>query len=67
MNKLQARVQLTAMFGMLDCAKNVRCGNKGTDCRECNVLDDENHRVNDCGKFKESNLYLSRLERNFFK
>ena len=64
-NKLQARVQLMALFGMLDCANNFKCGNGGKDCRDCDVLDDENHRINDCSKFREFNLYHSPIKYDF--
>ena len=28
-------------------------------CITCNVVDDENHRINDCVRFKDTNLYYS--------
>ena len=64
-NKLEARVQLMGMFGMLNCARNFKSGNGGNICRECNVLDDENHRINDCRRFREINLYHSPVKYDF--
>ena len=55
-NRLKARVQIMSMFGMLECSKNYKNGYGGNICRECEMLDDENHRINDCSKFKEFNL-----------
>ena len=48
---------LMARYGMLDCANNYH-GKYGTKmCKECNVVDDENHRLNFCGKWRHVNLY----------
>ena len=59
MSKLKARAIIMTRYGMLDCAKNFegRYGKK--ECNVCSVIDDENHRVNDCVRWKSVNLYLS--------
>ena len=62
---LQARALIMGMFGMLQCAKNFKSGNGGGECRVCRVLDDENHRINYCYKFKDFNLYLSPIKYDF--
>ena len=64
-NKLHARVQLMSMFGMLDCAKNFKSGNGGNGCRTCGVVDDENHRINQCVRFRHFNLYQSPVKYDF--
>ena len=39
---------------MLECGKNFK-GTLSETCNRCNVLDDENHRLNVCPKFKQVN------------
>ena len=41
---------------MLECGKNFK-GKLPEICNTCNVVDDENHRLNFCSKFKETNFY----------
>ena len=62
---LNARAQIMSMSGMLDCAKNFRHKYGGTNCTVCNVLDDENHRINECYRYRELNLYHSRWKYEF--
>ena len=64
-NKLMSRVLIMSMFGMLDCATNYKHGYGGENCRQCNVVDDESHRINDCIKYKEWNLFCSRYKYDF--
>ena len=64
-NRLHARVQLMSMCGMLECSKNFKGGNAGGDCRVCGVVDDENHRINQCSRFKDCNLYQSPVKYDF--
>ena len=40
---------------MLECGKNFR-GSMTETCKECQVLDDENHRLNECPNWRETNL-----------
>ena len=54
-----------SMFGMLDCAKNFKMGHGGENCNHCKVIDDENHRINDCRKYKQRNLHDSPLKFDF--
>ena len=56
---------MMSMFGMLDCTKNFKSGNVGADCCVCKVVDDENHRINECSRFKDYNLYLSPTKYDF--
>ena len=54
-----------SIFGMLDCAKNYKCGNKGDLCSVCGVTDDENHRINFCPKISQTNFYNSLVKFDF--
>ena len=53
------------MFGMLKCAFNFKYGHGGHMCGTCNMVDDENHRINRCVKFKDTSLYLSPVKYDF--
>ena len=64
-NKHQCRARVMAMYGMLDCGNNFKTGYRGKNCSECNMLDDENHRINYCKKYKNQNLYHSYLKIDF--
>ena len=61
----QCRARVMAMYGMLDCGKNFKTGYRGKNCPSCNVLDDENHRINFCKKYKNINLFDSALKIDF--
>ena len=65
-NRLRARIQLMGMFRTLECATNYKHGYGGEICKTCSVIDDENHRINKCSRFKETNLYHSPLEYDFY-
>ena len=54
MTKLETKTLITARYGMLECGKNLG-GTIGGTCSECNVYDDENHRLNYCKRWKEIN------------
>ena len=64
-DRLKARVVIMSMFGMLDCAANFKHGYGGGICKQCNVVDDETHRINSCIKFRERNLFYSRHKYDF--
>ena len=53
-SKLQAKTLVIARAGMLECGKNFR-GTIPEMCRKCQVLDDENHRINDCPDWHHPN------------
>ena len=44
---------------MLQCANNFSCGFGTKMCNTCNVVDNEEHRINDCAKYKNINLFHS--------
>ena len=64
-SRIRSRIQMMSMFGMLDCANNYKYGYKGNLCSVCNAIDDENHRINFCDKFKGENLYNSLVKFDF--
>ena len=64
-NKLIARAYLMGRFGMLQCAANFSMGYGGKNCRQCGVLDDEQHRINDCEVWKDINLFTSNEKIDF--
>ena len=55
-NKLVARAYIMGRYGMLQCAANFSNGYGGKNCRRCNVLDDETHRMNNCPEWSDINL-----------
>ena len=57
-NKYDSKTIMIARFRMLDCGRNFK-GTKPEICNTCNCVDDENHRLNHCVKFRETNLYDS--------
>ena len=64
MTKKEAKTIIIARYGMLECGKNFK-GTAQTICEMCNVLDDESHRLNNCIKWKERNLFDSDEKVNF--
>ena len=51
------KIIIMARYGMLDCANNYR-GKYGTKlCRACDMVDDEDHRMNNCVRWKDVNLH----------
>ena len=56
--KQETKSILISRFAMLDCGKNFK-GSYGELCRECQTVDNENHRLNHCIKFRDINHYDS--------
>ena len=54
-NRQETKTLIIARFGMLECGKNFK-GSMSEICAKCNVLDDENHRLNHCSNYKNVNL-----------
>ena len=52
---IHARALIMARFGMLQCAKNFATQHGTKQCRDCSVIDDENHRINFCKKYQSVN------------
>ena len=55
---------MIARYGMLECGKNYK-GTMSQNCNICNCIDDENHRLNECPKWKDRNQYDSNTKIDF--
>ena len=62
---LGVRALIMGMAGMLDCANNFHYKYKTKNCKECQKIDDEMHRINDCVLYKHVNLFNSRYKFDF--
>ena len=54
---IHARALIMGRFGMLQCAKNFATQNGTKQCKQCGVIDDEDHRMNYCTQYRSVNLY----------
>ena len=54
--KHEAKTIIIARYGMLQCGKNYQ-GTMNKTCDKCNCIDDENHRLNYCVKWKDRNYH----------
>ena len=52
--KTRAKTIILARNGMLQCGRNFK-GTMNESCSECNVTDDEEHRLNACSKWNDTN------------
>ena len=59
---IHARALIMGRLGMLQCAKNYATQHGTKQCKDCGVLDDENHRVNFCIKYRSVN-YCEKTEK----
>ena len=57
-SKRETRTIILARYGLLECGKNYKGTMKET-CDSCNCIDDEDHRLNYCIKWRNLNLYES--------
>ena len=55
-SKRETRTIMMARFGLLECGKNFK-GTQSEMCNQCICVDDENHRLNHCIKWRNINLY----------
>lgn len=55
-SKQEARNIIFARYGLLECGRNFK-GTHSEICSLCKCIDDESHRLNECKKYKEINLY----------
>ena len=62
---LVTRAVIMGRYGMLNCKANFSSGYGGKDCATCNKVDDENHRINECIKYRAINLYERENKINF--
>ena len=61
----RARALIMGMSGMLDCRNNFHHRYMTKNCDMCLVLDNEAHRINECRKYQEINLYFSDMKFDF--
>ena len=54
-SKRETKTIIIARYGMLECGRNYK-GTQSEICNECNIIDDENHRLNHCTKYRNINL-----------
>ena len=62
---LKTRALIMGRYGMLECKANFSCGFGSKICGECNVEDDESHRMNHCPKYRSINRYDESVKINF--
>ena len=55
LNRHETKVLILSRFHMLECGNNFK-GTLPEICLECNVIDDEQHRLNYCTRFRTTNL-----------
>ena len=63
-NKKETKTLIIARFGMLECGKNFK-GTMKEHCSTCDEVDDENHRLNYCPRFRNVNLLDSQQRTEF--
>ena len=56
MTRQETKTILMARFGMLQCGVNFK-GTEKLQCPTCNILDDEDHRLNSCQSWQDTNLF----------
>ena len=54
--KQETKTIIIARFGMLQCGRNFK-GDNSVTCSTCSVVDDEEHRLNHCVKYRTMNYY----------
>ena len=62
---LETRALIMGRYGMLECKANFSCGYGSKICDECNVEDNESHRMNHCPKYRSINRYDESVKVNF--
>ena len=62
--KHECKSLIIARFGMLECGRNFK-GSLNELCNQCHQIDDKNHRLNYCIKYRGNNLYDSIEKENF--
>ena len=55
LTSMKTRALIMGRYGMLDCRNNYAMKYGGKVCPECNTVDDEAHRINDCIKYRGVN------------
>ncbi len=55
---------MISRFGMIECGKNYK-GTLDEICKKCSNIDDEDHRLNYCEKFRETNRFNDDVKIDF--
>ena len=63
-SKQETKALIIARFHMLECGQNYK-GTLKEVCVTCNCPDDENHRLNECVRFRDINFYDAETKINF--
>ena len=58
LTKYETKTLVIARFGMLECGTNFK-GSMSSECKKCKQTDDEEHRMNSCVRFQETNCYAN--------
>ena len=58
LSKTETKAMIMARFKMLECGKNYK-GTMSETCTQCNIIDNEDHRLNHCIKWRNTNFYDS--------
>ena len=64
LNRHETKTLILSRFHMLECGMNFR-GSLPEICPECKVTDNEQHRLNNCTRFRQTNLCDSVDKVNF--
>ena len=62
---LYTRTLIIARYGMLQCGANYERMHGGKNCKECGILDNEDHRINFCEKWEKTNLFKNNSKVEF--
>ena len=65
-SKYETKTIIIARFCMLECGENFK-GKLSESCSMCNMVDDEDHRLNYCIKYRDVNLYDDEVKGDFRK
>ena len=63
-NKQQAKTIILSRNRMLTCGRNYK-GTMNQICQDCNMMDDENHRLNECAVWEDVNFIKNSIKPNF--
>ena len=56
LSKTETKALIIARFKMLECGKNFK-GTVSETCLQCNTIDNEDHRLNYCSRWRNVNFY----------
>ena len=62
--KRETKTIMLGRYSMLECGKNFK-GSRSVNCGDCDLYDDEKHRINDCIKFRTVNNFDSDTKVDF--